>query len=344
MVRSAVALTAVLILSGFAAVQQEATHTVVTGDTLWDLAQHYYQNPFDWRRIWNANRDRITDPNLIEPGWVLTIPGREAEVSDVTVEAPPTQPPPPPAGSIRDERTIFYRDTASTRAGVVRSEQTSYLAVSRDLVYSAPWMVPLGEEPESLGTLDRLAGGANISTTPRGWNRVHLTFRGEAPSVGSQLLVFRVTKVIEDVGQVATPTGVVTIAEANGGEAVGIVTKEYFRMSLGDQLTTLPAYELRPGQAAREVMGGSEAMVMGFAGLAELHDVGAVAFLDLGGDQGVTVGDEFEYVNPQAGSGVVEGRLQVVGVKGSTSSARIVSMSDVVFQQGLVVRLARKMQ
>jgi nucleoid-associated protein YgaU len=27
-----------------------------------------------WRRIYDANRDRIDNPDLIQPGWTLTIP------------------------------------------------------------------------------------------------------------------------------------------------------------------------------------------------------------------------------------------------------------------------------
>jgi len=51
------------------------THTVVDDDTLWDLAQRYYQNPFEWRVIYEANRDSIADPNLIYPNEVFIIPG-----------------------------------------------------------------------------------------------------------------------------------------------------------------------------------------------------------------------------------------------------------------------------
>jgi len=61
MVRSASAILAVLFLPSFAPAQQEpvGTHTVVDDDTLWDLAQRYYQNPYQWRVIWEANRDSI---------------------------------------------------------------------------------------------------------------------------------------------------------------------------------------------------------------------------------------------------------------------------------------------
>ena len=80
MVRSAAAILAVLILPGFALGQQAlGTHTVVEDDTLWDLAQRYYQDPFEWRVIWNANRAVVEDPNLIYPGQTLRIPQDEAE-------------------------------------------------------------------------------------------------------------------------------------------------------------------------------------------------------------------------------------------------------------------------
>ena len=53
---------------------------------------------------------------------------------------------------------------------------------------------------------------------------------------------------------------------------------------------------------------------------------------------------QFDYVEPEAGANEVDGRLLVVGVSSETASARIVQMDDVVFRQGLAVRLTRKMR
>lgn len=342
MVRSAAAVLSVLILSGFAALQQVATHTVVAGDTLWDLAQRYYQDPWQWRLIWDANKAQVADPNLILPGWVLNIPEKGAQVADVTVEAPEAAA--APGDHVRGERTVFHQSAARSGAGDAESGQIAYVAVPRDLVYAAPWLVPLGEEPASLGRADAFAGGARTTVTARAWDRLHLVFEGEAPAIGTELLTFRVTKTIDKVGQVATPTGVVTVSETAGHAAVAVVTREYDRMMLGDRLAPLPSYGLGAGQYARDVASGAEAMIMGFAGRAELQDVGQVAFLDQGSDDGVGIGDEFEYVNRLTGSDVVEGRLQVVGVTANVAAARIVTMDDAIFRQGLVVRLARKMR
>jgi len=53
-------------------------HRVVTGDTLWDLAGAYLRDPFQWTRIYEANRSRITNPDLIYPDQELVIPSQEA--------------------------------------------------------------------------------------------------------------------------------------------------------------------------------------------------------------------------------------------------------------------------
>lgn len=50
------------------------THTVVKGDTLWGIAKKYYGNGSQYSKIFNANKDKIKNPNLIYVGQVLTIP------------------------------------------------------------------------------------------------------------------------------------------------------------------------------------------------------------------------------------------------------------------------------
>jgi LysM repeat protein len=344
MVRSATALLAVLILSGFAWYQQVATHTVVDGDTLWDLAEHYYDSPWEWRRIWEANRDSVPNPNLIYPDQVLTIPDRQATVTEVAVQPPGRVPAPPPVASSVGDRTVFYQATSVMAAGVTRMGELEYLAVPRDAVYSAPWMVGLEEEPESFGQIEGFAGGITSSETPRGYNRLRISFTNGAPRVGDRVQTFRVFRVIEDVGRVVRPTGVVTVSDVDEEGAVGIVTNEFHRMQLGDLVGPLPEYGLSIGQYAGPTEDDSHAMIMGFADLHVLQNVQSIAFLDVGADDGITIGDEFDYVNPEAGSDAVEGRLQVVGVKPNMASARIVEMDDVVFRQGLVVQLVRKMR
>lgn len=50
------------------------TYTVADGDNLSKIAKKYYGKSNQWRRIFEANRDVIDNPDLIYPGQVLKIP------------------------------------------------------------------------------------------------------------------------------------------------------------------------------------------------------------------------------------------------------------------------------
>lgn len=51
------------------------THLVQRGDDLWSLAQHYYGQGRDWRKIAAANPHVLSGgPDRLQPGWRLTIP------------------------------------------------------------------------------------------------------------------------------------------------------------------------------------------------------------------------------------------------------------------------------
>lgn len=50
------------------------THIVQSRETLYGLAQRYYGNKNQWRRIYYANRNRLTDPNDLPVGTRLIIP------------------------------------------------------------------------------------------------------------------------------------------------------------------------------------------------------------------------------------------------------------------------------
>lgn len=53
---------------------EERTYTVQPGDTLSLIARQVYGKSHLWRIIFEANRDTLSDPGLIRPGQVLTIP------------------------------------------------------------------------------------------------------------------------------------------------------------------------------------------------------------------------------------------------------------------------------
>jgi nucleoid-associated protein YgaU len=51
-----------------------AQYTVELGDTLSSIAQQFYGDSEQWRRVFRANGNQIDNPNEIFPGQVLRIP------------------------------------------------------------------------------------------------------------------------------------------------------------------------------------------------------------------------------------------------------------------------------
>jgi nucleoid-associated protein YgaU len=60
--------------AGIGGGQQSRTYTVQSGDSLSKISAQFYGNAGDYMKIFNANRDRLSDPNKIQAGQQLIIP------------------------------------------------------------------------------------------------------------------------------------------------------------------------------------------------------------------------------------------------------------------------------
>ena len=54
--------------------QSARTYVVQKGDSLSKIAKKFYGDAGSWKRIFEANRDVVKNPDLIQPGWTLKIP------------------------------------------------------------------------------------------------------------------------------------------------------------------------------------------------------------------------------------------------------------------------------
>lgn len=54
--------------------QGARTHTVQRGETLTGIAQKYYGRASEFQKIFDANRDKLSDPDKVREGTTLVIP------------------------------------------------------------------------------------------------------------------------------------------------------------------------------------------------------------------------------------------------------------------------------
>lgn len=352
---------------------QQVVHTVVRGETLWGLARRYYDNPFFWRNIYEANTEHIQNPHWIYPGQHFVIPGierpGEAVVTGVEVEGPPEETGPMGPGGIypgRGDRTVFavpprentprpgdrtsfYRSPEDQMGvEVLEGEEVEYLAVPRDIFYSASWLAR-AEETRFPG---RIAGWARVDpeearrTTVRPYERLRVEWRGEEiPAPGDLLQTVRLVREIEGRGLVVRPTGMVRVVERLVPGLVVVATNEYDRLQIGDRVLPAPSFPLEPGQHPSEVQEGPVTRILGFGRERAVEQLGDVIFLDVGRAQGVRVGDEFVLEVTAGGgwSGELAGRAQVVRVFENRASARITHIVTPAFREGMSLRTDRRM-
>lgn len=361
----AIALFAACAVLGISPVQSQEeasprTHSVERGETLWELARTYFGKAQEWRFIFEANRDRIEDPNRLVPGQVLVIPELEsgAAVLAVAVQPEPEEPGPAPSPVAADRgrmdmaagglsSPVDFPAAGGGRPG--HTSQTEEALIPRDVFLSASWLEPMEEMEGGRGSIVGYSAGDARDvgrTTARPFELLRVTMPGsERTSPGDELLAYRVIGTIENVGRVAHPTGLLTVHRRDEAGVVARLSRAYDRVSLGDLVLPAPSLDLPPGARTQKASEPLPATVVGFGWSKELHQVGDIVFLDVGQEAGISLGDEFVAIgrHPEGWSGEVQGRLQVVRTSLRTSSARVLELSAPVLVRGLSVVLDRKM-
>ena len=250
------------------------THVVKRGDTLWDICWYYFNDPWQWPKIWSYN-PQITNPHWIYPGdLVRLVPKGFASQTPTSVptdveSAPPTptQNEPAPARTFGVElRNLAFIDQEhlSTAMTIDGSVEAKTLLSAGDTVYVK---YPPGQPPK-VGERYSLYTVGNEVEHPKTHKKVgaYVHLLGEVE--------------IQSVKKDKRATAVITSAvhEIERGTLVGPLQK---------RLETVP-----PARATVDAQGTIVAMLA----KEELIGTGEVVFVDLGEKSGLQVGNRMYVV------------------------------------------------
>jgi hypothetical protein len=329
------------------------THTVRTGDTLWDLARAYLGDPFLWPEIYRVNTEVVEDPHWIYPGETLRLPEGSAAgiaaVGDGQAEAAATGEAPSRAGG-----TVFAMSAARRRGmGVRRGEdvgRSTRPLIRRGDFHAAPTIAAEG----GIDGAGRIGERVEIAEVVRraGANRLQIgdrmtmsAPRGKVPLQGEQYLVYRLAESLGDRGQVIVPTGIIEVLSGRGGsEAMAQVVEVFDAVRAGQHVTTMERFEEMPFRRAEGVDMGIRSQVLWIESdpmLPSLHQYLLVGSRDT---DGVKPGDQFTlYGDDETTSREVLAVAQVIRSTRRGTTLMIIDQDTRGIRVGTPVRLTAKM-
>ena len=316
--------------------QETYIHMVVKGDTLWDICEDLYANPWVWPKVWQMN-PHITNPHWIYPGTELRVYYEVAryyeegtavaetavvEKAPVVEEVTPPPPSPPPPPKVP---TISFSEI----------DQVGFIT---------PFV------PEGQGFI---LGGKRQRTLIGAADKIYVQFReGVQPEVGERFFVFRTSLLFKhpitkkDVGYLNTMLGVLEVVLVAPDHAKAVVISSFQEMSANDKLMPYKKRSeeiaLKPG--AEPIEGNIILAEWGTFLIAHRQ----IVFIDLGANDEIKAGHRFEvFQEPKALTSKDEeivlsiqpiGELLVLAVEQETA-ATIVIKALTEFTPGERVRL-----
>lgn len=332
------------------AAQESRNHEVRRGDTLWDLAGHYYGDPFLWPCIHRANTGLVANPHLILPTWNLTIPAPGSDCREGGAVAAAV---PPSAAAMG--RTVFYRTGEDGGPGLMLEDDALRPIVSAREFLSAPWLsgatLP-AERGRVLETLGRDAPDAQLPETAHPHETVYVTGEGQAPEIGERFLVVRHGRTIPGHGVIVMPRAVAAITAVDGEVWTSRIIAQFDEVREGDRLIGLTAAPELGSARPTGVADGPRGSLLGFVREHPLPGSPELAFVDLGDPTGTRVGDVVGLLLPERPSVAdptktlpeeLVAESVVVRVHAGSATVRVLDVSEPVLEAGMPVQVVRRM-
>ena len=333
-------------------------HVVKKGDTLWDLSGYYYDNPFIWRNIYNANLDKIDDPHWIYPGQEFIIPDMpedavytetEEVYEDVQDEADMNTDERAPAdlmvtkeeGSLISTYTQISEDETVTQIQKIREDikkieksktmnisNTAGFAVAEKLAFRAGYITPENPYVGKLGEL--MQGFVLYSRNEMAY--IKLTDENNADIMGKELIIYRWENSVsnnngEYLGKHVNILGTIKVEGIDGDLAYGTVTGAYDMIKKNDFVALYTPSIIPINNAYLRELSDIRATLIGQADKTMRINEYSIVFIDIGKESMVNHGDVFTIIRKnKSGEYYAAGALQVLVPYNGYSTAYMLSI------------------
>ena len=322
---------------------QETTHTVKEGDTLWDIAGFYYQNPFLWPYVWRANLTNIADPHWIYPEQVFVIPpSPEEALAEVPEEMPEEMP-----VYVPEEEVTMIPSALEPTTEVVSVVKDIERIFSEEIVHRAGFIV---DE-------DMPYWGKIIGTEPQdqklitSFKKIYID-RAEDIDMDDKLTIYRPGKVIthpktgRKLGREIIVLGKASVESIGEEGSRCKVIASYDIIKEGDFVTpyepVLAPEKVELIPATKEI----EGYVVEVKTERKLTPPHVFAFVDQGEQAGIAIGDVFDVYQERnvGGKDMPDfniGKIQVISVFSEASIGLVLATREPIsMKRGERCRLA----
>ncbi|HDK16920.1 MAG TPA: LysM peptidoglycan-binding domain-containing protein, partial [Nitrospirae bacterium] len=286
-------------------------HTVVKGDTLWDITYARLDDSFLWPQVWKFN-PQIKNPDLIYPGNRIRIPSKEELMRMMATE----------------EEVPVVAELEPLP--LIPLEKPKEYIVSKDLYIASGWLS--GEFP-SIGEI--VSSPSGKTRTMFGQNDHVYLDTPDGSFVGDRFFVIKDIKKVKhpktgrSLGHQIRIAGIIEVIGMDGEDhdvPRAEVLVSYEDIAVGNGL--MPYTEMEsPVLPDKPGTPDVEGYLVETYTNAKMVGEGEVVYLDKGEDDGLAVGDTFSALSKDPVERVI-GKLRVFSLQPTTSAAVILTTQD----------------
>jgi cell envelope opacity-associated protein A len=335
--------------------EENTEYVIKKGDTLWDISNTYFKDPFLWPFIWKANPS-IANPDLIYAGNKLTIPSLaplERAMQTPSEEAPQTQVVVKQAPAREAEESVpmlrqvqpAKKETGGGNILVLPEEQPTpiidkYAMLSAGFVNdmeSSDVIVASAQEKSTFGYGDAIFGYGDA---------VFVKFGSPGNvNVGDKFLIYKPLEKVKhprtgkNYGQLIRGLGILQVTAKNPSSDVATarITLSFDAIEKNNMLTPYqePVLIYPSAKKTKDISG----YILAVTDKRSIVGQTDFVYIDKGSVDGVDPGDNFVVYANEGKSGeprIIIGEVQVFLVKERSSTA-IVRRSTVELTSGNVV-------